>query len=336
MKIGVVGCGALGSYYGAKLCRDGQETHFLLRSDYACVRAKGVRVRSVEGDFHVNPRCARAPEEIGVCDLVLIGLKTTANGQFAKLLPPLVGENTAVVTLQNGLGNEASLAVLFGAEKIMGGLCFVCLNRVEPGVIHHLAHGTIVLGEYERWPEPRTHDLASMIRHAGVPCKVTDDLERAHWEKLVWNIPFNGLGVASVAGCEALTAPPAAPGISRFTRPCLGTDQLLADPRWEQLVRELMLEIIAAANALGFKIPESLAAKQIERTRTMGAYKASTLIDFERGQPLELESMFLEPLRRAQKAGVATPRLAALGTVLKALDPATAPITTRTDATMRE
>jgi len=328
MKIGVVGCGALGSYYGAKLCRDGQETHFLLRSDYAWVRAKGVRVRSVDGDFHVNPRCARAPEEIGVCDVVLIGLKTTANGQFAKLLPTLVGENTAVVTLQNGLGNEASLAVLFGAEKIMGGLCFVCLNRVEPGVIHHLAHGTIVLGEYERWPEPRTHDLASMIRHAGVPCKVTDDLERAHWEKLVWNIPFNGLGVASVAGCQALTAPPAALGISRFKRPCLGTDQLLADPRWERLVRELMLEVIAAANALGFKIPESLAANQIERTRTMGAYKASTLIDFERGQPLELEGMFLEPLRRAQKAGVATPRLAALGAVLKALDPATSPITT--------
>ena len=327
MKIGVVGCGALGSYYGAKLCRDGQETHWLLRSDYECVRAKGVRVRSVEGDFHVNPRCARAPKEIGVCDLVLIGLKTTANGQFTKLLPPLVGENTAVVTLQNGLGNEAPLADLFGAKKILGGLCFVCLNRVEPGVIHHLAHGTIVLGEYERWPEPRTHDLASMIRHAGVPCKVTDNLERAHWEKLVWNIPFNGLGVASVAGCQALTAPPAALGISRFKRPCLGTDQLLADPRWEQLVRELMLEVIAAANALGFKIPESLAAKQIERTRTMGAYKASALIDFERGQPLELESMFLEPLRRAQKSGVATPRLTALGAVLKALDPATAPTT---------
>ena len=331
MKIGVVGCGALGSYYGAKLCRDGQETHWLLRSDYECVRAKGVRVRSVEGDFHVNPRCARAPEEIGVCDLVLIGLKTTANGQFAKLLPPLVGENTAVVTLQNGLGNEAPLADLFGAKKILGGLCFVCLNRVEPGVIHHLAHGTIVLGEYERWPDPRTHDLASMIRHAGVPCKVTDDLERAHWEKLVWNIPFNGLGVASAAGYEALTGEPWARRIPRSTSPCLGTDQLLADPRWERLVRELMLEVIAAANALGFKIPESLAAKQIERTRTMGAYKASTLIDFERGQPLELESMFLEPLRRARKAGVVTPRLAALGAVLKALDPATAPLSQGAD-----
>src|SRR5437667_8326990 len=326
MKIGVVGCGALGSYYGAKLGRDGREVHLLLRSDYEAVRRNGVQVRSVEGDFHVQPKCARAAAEIGVCDLVLIGLKTTANHQFPRLLPPLVGAKTAVMTLQNGLGNEAQMAALFGPEKILGGLCFVCLNRVEPGVIHHLAHGTIVMGEHQRWPEPRTHELASMFRHSGVPCKVTDNLERAHWEKLVWNIPFNGLGVASAAGYEALTGAPWARIIPRSTSPCLGTDQLLGDPRWEQLVRELMLEVIAAANALGFKIPESLAAKQIERTRTMGAYKASTLIDFERGQPLELQSMFLEPLRRARKAAVATPRLAALGEVLKALDPATAPL----------
>ena len=322
MKIGVVGCGALGSYYGAKLGRDAREVHFLLRTDYDVVRRKGVRVRSVEGDFYFHPNCARAPEQIGVCDLVLIGLKTTANHRFAEFLPPLVGPDTAVMTLQNGLGNEAPLAALFGAERVLGGLCFVCLNRVEPGVIDHLAHGTIVMGEYERWPEPRTQDIASMFRHAGVPCKVTDNLERAHWEKLVWNIPFNGLGVASAAGYEPLTAPPAARSIPRSLGPCLPTDALLADPRWENMARELMFEVIGAANALGLKIPESAAEQQISRTRAMGAYKASTLIDFERHQPLELESMFLEPLRRAQQANVSTPRLAALCEVLARLNPA--------------
>ena len=319
MKIGVVGCGALGSYYGAKLCRAGGEVHFLLRSDYEVVRRNGVQVRSVEGDFHVQPKCARAAAEIGVCDLVLIGLKTTANHQFPRLLPPLVGAKTAVMTLQNGLGNEDQMAALFGPEKILGGLCFVCLNRVEPGVIHHLAHGTIVMGEHQRWPEPRTHELASMFRHAGVPCKVTDNLERAHWEKLVWNIPFNGLGVASAAGYDAVASGVVRPSVA--PRPCLPTDRLLADLRWERLVRELMLEVIAAANALGLRISESVADKQIEQTRTMGAYQASTLIDFERGQPLELESMFLEPLLQARKAGVAAPRLAALCEVLTALDP---------------
>ncbi len=319
MKIGVVGCGALGSYYGAKLCRAGREVHFLLRSHYEVVRRKGVRIRSVEGDFHVNPKCARAPEEIGPCDLALIGLKTTANDQFPRLVSPLVGPNTAVMTLQNGLGNEARLAALFGREKVLGGLCFVCLNRVEPGVIHHLAHGTIVMGEYQRWPKPRTHDIATVFRHAGVPCNVTENLERAHWEKLVWNIPFNGLGVASAAGFDAVIHGRVRPGAP--LGPCWPTNELLADPRWENLVRELMLEVIAAANALGLKIEESVAEEQISRTRTMGAYKASTLLDFERRHPLELESMFLEPLRRAQKAGVAVPRLAALGKVLKRLDP---------------
>ena len=322
MKIGVVGCGALGSYYGAKLCRAGREVHFLLRSDYDAVRRRGVRVQSVEGDFRAHPRCARAPEQIGICNLVLIALKTTANEQFPRLLPPLVGPNTAVVTLQNGLGNEAPLAALFGAEKILGGLCFVCLNRIGPGLVHHLAHGSVVLGEYQRWPEPRTHDIASMFRHAGVPCKVTDNLERAHWEKLVWNIPFNGLGVASAVGDEALTASPSALRLPGSLGPCLPTDRLLGDPRWERLVRELMLEVIAAASALELKIPESVAEKQISRTRMMGAYKASTLIDFERGQPLELESMFFEPLRQARQAKVPTPRLAALCEVLKQLNPA--------------
>ena len=318
MKIGVVGCGALGSYYGAKLGYSGQEVHFLLRSDYAAVRRKGVLVRSAEGDFRFQPKCAQTPEDIGRCDLIVIGLKTTANDQFARLITPLVDSSTAILTLQNGLGNEAQLAGLFGAEKVLGGLCFVCLNRVEPGVIEHIAHGAVVMGEYERWPEPRTHDIASMIRNSGVPCKVTDSLAAAHWEKLVWNVPFNGLGVAGTAGYDAVINGVVAPG--QKPGPCPTTDKLLGDSRWEQLVRELMMEVIEAANALGLKVPREAAEKQIARTRDMGAYTASTLVDFERRQPLELESLFLEPLRQARKAGVSTPRLAALCAVLKELN----------------
>jgi 2-dehydropantoate 2-reductase len=331
MKIAVAGCGAVGSYYGAMLCRAGSEVHFLLRSDYDVVQHKGVTVHSVKGDFHIQPGCARMPDEIGLCDVVLIGLKTTANDQFPKLLPPLVGPHTAVVTLQNGLGNEEQLARLFPAEQILGGLCFVCLNRLEPGVVHHLAHGKVVLGEFKRPPQSRTHELVALLRQAGVPCEVTDDLARTHWEKLVWNIPFNGLGVAGAAGYDALatpcpTAAPKRPGaggapVTRHSLgPVLTTDKLLGDPRWEKLVRELMREVIAAANALGLNVAESQVDKNIERTRTMGAYKASTLLDFEHAQPLELDSMFLEPLRQAQQAGVPVPRLAALCAVLQQLD----------------
>ncbi|HZV36561.1 MAG TPA: 2-dehydropantoate 2-reductase N-terminal domain-containing protein, partial [Verrucomicrobiae bacterium] len=119
MKIGVIGCGAVGSYYGAKLGHSGQEVHFLLRSDYETVRRKGVLIRSAEGDFRFHPKCARTPEEIGVCDLVLIAIKSTANEALAKLLSPMVGKSTAVLTLQNGLGNEEVLAKLVGTEKVL-------------------------------------------------------------------------------------------------------------------------------------------------------------------------------------------------------------------------
>jgi 2-dehydropantoate 2-reductase len=321
MKIAIVGCGALGSFYGAKLCRIGEDVHFLLRSDYEVVRRNGVSIRSVDGDFHVQPRCARAPEEIGVCDLALIGLKTTANDQSPKLLLPLVGPRTAVVSLQNGLGNEEQLARLFPAEQILGGRCFVCINRLAPGVIEHTAYGKILLGEFQRPPQPRTHELAALFRRAGVNCEVTDNLARTDWEKLVWNIPFNGLGVAGTAGYARLVNAERRMRLVESAGPVLTTDLLLNDPRWAKLVLELMLEVIAAANALGLAIPEARADEQIERTRNMGAYKASTLIDFERGQPLELEGMFLEPLRQAQSAGVSAPRLASLCRVLQQLDP---------------
>ena len=317
MKIAVVGCGALGSFYGARLCRDGHDTHFLLRSDYDVVRRRGVRILSPEGDFVVRPKVAKDPAEIGPVDWVIIGLKTTANGEFARLLTPLVGPKTAILTLQNGLGNEEALARIFPVRQILGGLCFVCLNRIEPGVIQHLAHGKIIMGELSGWPEPRTHDLASAWRHCGVSCSVTAHLAQVHWEKLVWNIPFNGLGVASCAGWDALRN--GSEGPLQPVGPCLPTDRLLADPDWSQEVRDLMSEVIAAANALGHPIPRDYGDVEIQRTREMGSYRASTLIDFERGQELELDSLFLEPLRQARQAGVAVPRLEALARVLTEL-----------------
>ncbi len=320
MKIAIVGCGALGSFYGAILCRTGADVWFLLRSDFAAVRDRGVQVRSPLGHFQVHPKTAQHPADIGPVDLVVIGLKTTANDRLAPLVAPLLQCNTSVLTLQNGLGNEEALARFIPPEQILGGLCFVCLNRTAPGHIEHIDHGRVVLGEFQRQPLPRTHSIADLFR-SGVPCDVTDNLARAHWEKLAWNIPFNGLGVASCAGLDAVLhgRPDARP---LPDAPCLTTDRLLADPRWEKLARELILEVIQAARGCGHPLDDSQVELQIQRTQTMGAYKPSTLIDFERGQPLELDSLFLEPLRQARQAGVAAPRLENLTRVLCALDPA--------------
>jgi 2-dehydropantoate 2-reductase len=317
MKIAVVGCGAVGSFYGGLLCRDGHEVHFLLRSDFDAVKQNGLRVRSIKGDFHVRPKCARDSMEIGEVDLVIVALKTTANAQLKKLLPPLIGKSTAVLTLQNGLGTEAAVAEIAGAEKTLGGLCFVCLNRTAPGEIHHIAHGTIVMGEFGRPSQNRTREIARAITRSGVDCRVTDNLEQAHWEKLVWNIPFNGLGVASAAGIESVQT--GGPVNKQKLQSCLTTDRLLGDSRCREMVERLMLEIIDAARRRGLPLEDSLVEYHVTRTGAMGAYKASTVLDFELGRELELETMFFEPLRQANEAGVPAPRLKALCEVLKQL-----------------
>ncbi len=318
MTIAIVGCGALGSYYGACLARAGHAVHFLLRSDFDAVRANGVRILSSAGDFVARPCVARDPAEIGIVELVVIGLKTTANAEFARLLPPLVGPGTAVLTLQNGLGNEDALARLFDPRQILGGLCFVCINRIAPGVIRHLAHGRILLGEFSGPVRTRTAAIAATFRDAGVPCDATDDLDLAHWNKLIWNIPFNGLGVAGSLGIDAVRTGRVAPGT--HAGPCVPSDVLIGSPDWLVEVLGLMHEVIATARALGHPIAPDEADAHIGRTREMGSYLASTLVDHSAGRPLELESLFLEPLRRARMAGVATPRLENLCAILESID----------------
>lgn len=308
MKTAVVGCGAVGSYYGARLCKTGEQVHFLVRSDWEAVAQNGVRIISDEGNVLAHPILALAPEEIGPVDLVLVALKSTANHRLKELVEPLVGPDTALVTLQNGLGNEAALADLFGPERVLGGLCFVCLNRIQPGVIHHIAYGKMVLGEFASLPRERTHEIARLLRNAGIPVQVTDNLDRARWEKLVWNIPFNGLGVVAAAGYDAFISEDAPEHFNVWDT--FATDQLLADPRWEKLVRDVMAEVIMVARDHGLSVSPTLAEEQIKLTREMGHYRASTLLDFEAGRPLEIDALFLKPLMIAQSSGLETPLLA--------------------------
>ena len=315
MKIGVVGCGALGSYYGGLLCRAGHETHFLLRSDFDKVQKDGVFIESPNGNFKVKPHAHRQASEIGECDLIVIGLKTTANHAFRDLLPPMVGPTTRLLTLQNGLGNEEALALLFPKQKILGGLCFVCLNRIQPGRIRHMDHGLIVMGEFEGPTRPLTLQLVEDFNQAGIPCRITDNLAKAHWEKLMWNIPFNGLGVAGLLGHAGFEVE--AESLKQFpVFHCLDANALLADPVWEARVRGLMKEVSTAAKELGYSLDPELQEKLIERTRTMGPYKASTLLDYERGDPLEMEGLFLHPLTLAKQSGVAVPLLERLTIIL--------------------
>jgi len=300
LRIAVVGAGAIGLYYGGKLAQFGRDVHFLLRNGYEIVRKKGLRLRSKKEDIHVaKMNVYRSTPEIGPCDLVVVALKTTANRELPPLLAPLLGERTMILTLQNGLGNEEFLAAHFGAERILGGICFVCLHRTQPGVVECLDSGRLTIGEFSGHPRPRTHDVAWEFKRCGVVCGVVGDLALGRWRKLLWNIPFNGLSV--VAG-----------GID--------TAKILADENLRLLALELMDETIAIANASGHLLPTALALEQMDRTSLMGEFKPSTLVDFLGGRPLEIEAIWGEPLRRAKSLGVAVPRLEELYQQLMSLD----------------
>jgi 2-dehydropantoate 2-reductase len=298
MRIAIVGAGALGLYYGALLQRSGEDVHFLLRRDYDAISKNGLKVFSIDGDFTLpQVQGYRHSDEIGPVDLVLVGLKTFANNRYAELITPLVGAGTQILTLQNGLGNEEALAELFGGERIIGGVAFLCSNRGVPGEVHHLGEGRITLGEYQNVDRERLVRLVTIFTKAGVDCRATSDLKRARWEKLVWNIPFNGLSALLQQSVDLLVT----------AGPC------------RQLARELMLEVIAAANAQGLTTPiaESYAERMLEFTDTMGAYKPSMQIDREAGRQLEMAAIFAAPLAYGRQKWVAMPRVEMLAMLLQ-------------------
>lgn len=289
----VVGSGAIGIYYGGRLAQSGVDVRFLLRGDYDVVKDRGLTVDSVAGDFHLSePSVNRNTEDMGTVDLVVIAWKATANDYLQEVLTPLVGEGTRLLTLQNGLGNTEKLAELFGAHRVFGGLCFVCINRVGAGHVRHTAAGLVRLGAYGVGSSPgkraELDEMVSVFSRADIECEAVADLEHAQWMKLVWNIPFNGLSIA-MGGVD--------------------TQELLATDGMEQRVVRLMREVQSVASAYGHVIEDGFLEKQLEVTRPMGPYRPSSMIDFVEGRAVEVEAIWHEPLKRASEAGVAVPEL---------------------------
>ncbi len=242
---------------------------------------------SPEGNFHLpGSRVFGDPSEIGPVDLVIVSWKATANDSSKEVISPLLHRSTAILTLQNGLGNTESLAEIFGASRVLGGLCFVCINRLSPTRIHHLAQGLVSIGEFTGGGSRRLRDLVTCFRAAGIECEGVADLVHAQWVKLVWNVPFNGLCIAEG-------------GIT--------TADLLSMPDGEKKVRILMKEVVAGAAALGRNIDPGLIDQQIRSTHEMGDYRPSSMIDYLDGRGVELEAIWEEPLRRAQAAGAHLP-----------------------------
>jgi len=301
----ILGTGALGGFYGARLQKAGMDVHFLLNSDYDYVRENGLAIASPDGDFTLPQiQAYRNIKHMPQCDVVVIALKTTHNHILPQILPSVVKENGVVLVLQNGLGVEAEVARIVGNERVIGGICFLTSNKVGAGHIYHQGYKHIVFGEYAADYHPvGITDRIEKIRYdfelAGIPIELAPDLLLERWKKLVWNIPYNGLSVILNAT----------------------TDELMADSHSLLLVEQLMREVLLGAKSCDRIIPDSFIADMLEHTAKLTTpYRTSMKIDYESRRPLEVETIFGNPLRKAIAAGANLSQITCIYQQLKFLD----------------
>jgi len=297
MRIAVVGSGAVGLYYGSRLQKAGEDIRYLLRRDYDAVRRNGIRIRARDSHFQLNDvKAYRNSEDIGKVDLVIVAVKAVSNRFLPELLRPIVTPETAILSLQNGLGNIEFLRKYFPDNPLFCGTCYICLNRVEPGVVENFLLGSIVLSQEGETSSSKLKTIGEMLNRARLNCRISPKIDQMRWEKLLWNVPFNGLSI--VAG--------------KIT-----TDLILADEGLNRLARGLMEELLGASSALGLSIDPKLVERQFEITKSMGEYSPSSLLDFLAGRSVEVEAIWGEPLRQGLKAGQDMPKLETLYRLLR-------------------
>ncbi len=308
-RVAVVGAGAVGGYYGARLAESGHDVRFLLRRDYDAVRRGGLHLSSHLGDLHLpSPTVGRTPQELaehGPVDWLLVGLKATGLADLPSLAGPLLSPETRVIALMNGLTIEQEIAELLPGREIFGGMAFIGVHRGEPGQILHLEFGALNLG-HRGDDAAQLADAVALFAGSKVEIRPEPCLLKARWEKLGWNIPFNGLCV--VAGGAA-------------------TDTIMSTPPLRETAHRAMREVVAAGNAdlaaQGETVRidgDDLCHRYLTMTAGMGPYRPSTTVDFIEGRQMEVEAMFEAPARRASELGVATPTIDLLSAVLGELD----------------
>lgn len=304
MKYSIIGTGAIGGYYGALLARRGYDVHFLLRSDFEHVRQTGLIVESVTGNFRLpQVNAYSTPEDLPLCDVALVALKTTQNHQLSSILPHVVKKNGTIVVLQNGLGVEADIAAIMPNSVIIGGMCFICSNKIGPGKIAHLDYGGIRMAEYRPGNVPAgitspMKSIAETLRSAGIDITLEKNLGEARWKKLVWNIPYNGLSVILNAT----------------------TDRIMANEHALDLVRDVMREVITAAHHCGFTIDQHFADTMLNNTFSMAAYSPSMKLDIEDGRKLEIEAIYWRPILAAHAVGYDMPLARLIARQLEFID----------------
>lgn len=302
MHIAVVGAGAVGGYYGARLARSGERVSLIARGAHLrAIRERGLLVWSPLGDHVVHVEADSDPARVGPVDLVILAVKTYANPQVLPLLPLLCGPDTAVLTLQNGVASADALESAVGRSRVLAGTTYVATAIVAPGVIQQTGvHRRVILGEAfgeRRDVSRRAARIVELLNRADIQAEAVADGRVPVWEKLVYLATF-----------AAFT------GVSR--RPA---GAIWGDAIGREAFVAVAGEVEAVARAEGVPIADDVVARMIGYLDALPPdTRSSLLIDLQQGKPTEVEALQGEVVRRGRALGVATPGMTALYAALRA------------------
>lgn len=289
MRVAIFGTGGVGGYFGGRLAQAGADVIFIARGDHLeALRSRGLRVESLKGDFVVHPAQATDdPGQVGAVDAVLVGVKSWQVPEAAQAIRPMVGPQTFVVPLQNGVEAPVQLAVVLGTRHVLGGLCSIISFIAGPAHIRHAgAEPSIAFGELDNRPSERAERLHRAFARANVKVEIPPDIQVAMWEKFLF--------IASWGGVGAVTRAPV--GVLRGL------------PETRQMMEEAMREIFAVARARKISLTEESIRKGITFIDSLqvGA-TASMQRDIMEGRPSEVEAQNGAVIRLGREAGVPTP-----------------------------
>jgi 2-dehydropantoate 2-reductase len=288
MKIGVVGAGGVGGYYGARLALAGAEVGLIARGEHlAAIRERGLQVRADEGEFTVRLAASEDPAEIGPCDAVLFCVKSYDTEQAAAVLGPLIGPRTGVVSLQNGVDNEEKIAARIGPGHVLGGVSFILAHIAEPGVVEQVGSvRRVVFGELDGSRSERVTRLLAEFRKAGIDTDLADDIRVVLWDKFAY--------LCALAGLTTVTRLP--------------IDKLLAVPETRNLFREVVREVSLVARAEGVELADDIVDQKTAFAETLEPGSFSSLHhDLVTGRRLELDALHGELTRRAARHDIEVP-----------------------------
>lgn len=289
MRIAVMAAGAVGGYFGARLARAGHDVAFVARGrQLEALRARGLRVESPLGDVDLpDVQVTDDPASIGAVDLVLFSVKLWDTLEAAQAVKPLFGADTAVVSFQNGVVKDDILRQSLGTAHVMGGLCYIAATIAEPGLIRH--SGTLqklVFGEYDGSLSPRVRQFRDACTGSGIDTEVSDQIERAIWEKFVF--------LVGLSGTTSLARTPIGP--------------IRSHPRSRAFLHDTMREVVQVARALGVPLPSDYADDRLAFTDTVPASMTSSMhYDLEHGNRLEVPWLSGDVVERGAQLGLATP-----------------------------